>query len=268
MLFEVTDIEKARGFVSSAKVSEAQRKSGAVGNLLRFLTPAHEHLLFLLPGPARVPRDNRAPVENYTARFAASHTFLLVGDGRPGRYHRAMPRLHSTLLWAADGLRLMRVSCDGRDGPPREECIEGDRVRFVFRDRWTKAVVSPAKALFLRAGLRDSPSPWKGRREPVHPREPGAPPRRRERHRARPHRFRVRAGPGHAPKADYRRAHGPPTPRRGTVPFANPARAKECSGCLECHRRLYTFRAQRIRQDREVPLGARLRSDRSWGGCS
>ena len=69
-----------------------------------------------------------------------------------------MARLHSTLLLATDGLRLMRVSCDGRDGPPPEECIEGDRVvlalrgRFVFGDRWTTTVASPAKALFLRSG--------------------------------------------------------------------------------------------------------------------
>jgi AraC family transcriptional regulator len=70
-----------------------------------------------------------------------------------------MPHFHRTVLLASNNLRLARVSCDGDDGPhPVEEHADDHNVvlalrgRFTFRDRLTRAVVSPSRGLVLTAG--------------------------------------------------------------------------------------------------------------------
>ena len=70
-----------------------------------------------------------------------------------------MPHFHRTVLLVSDGLQLTRVSCDGDDGPrPVEEHTDGNNVvlalrgRFTFRDRQTRAVISPSRGLVLTAG--------------------------------------------------------------------------------------------------------------------
>jgi len=68
-----------------------------------------------------------------------------------------MPRMHASVLFQAPDLQLARVTCDGHDGPrPREEGVDSERLvlalhgRFQFRDRRTRAVVSPGVGLRLR----------------------------------------------------------------------------------------------------------------------
>jgi AraC-like DNA-binding protein len=70
-----------------------------------------------------------------------------------------MPRLASTPLFAADGLNLRRVSCDGVDETgAAEERSDGARMilvlhgRFAFQDSRARAIASPSTALFLEDG--------------------------------------------------------------------------------------------------------------------
>lgn len=70
-----------------------------------------------------------------------------------------MPRLAATSLFAADGLQIRRVACDGVDAPrPSDEGADGARIifvlrgRFLFRDAAGRGVASPAAGLFLRDG--------------------------------------------------------------------------------------------------------------------
>ncbi len=83
--------------------------------------------------------------------------FLLIQRGCA--YTLDVPRFDDIPLYAGAALSLRRVSCDGDDGPrPHEESVDEDYVifalwgRFVFRDRAADVVISPCRALVLRAG--------------------------------------------------------------------------------------------------------------------
>jgi AraC-like DNA-binding protein len=67
-----------------------------------------------------------------------------------------MPRHTSRTLLDRDGLKVVRVTCDGHDGPRlTEEVVAGDRLvvvlwgRFGYRDRVARVIASPARAVFL-----------------------------------------------------------------------------------------------------------------------
>jgi AraC family transcriptional regulator len=82
---------------------------------------------------------------------------LLIGPGDP--YTWAVPRFKVTAFYSTEDLWLRRVSCNGDDGSgPREEYADEDNIifvlrgRFVLRDRRARVVVSPCRALALRAG--------------------------------------------------------------------------------------------------------------------
>jgi AraC-like DNA-binding protein len=70
-----------------------------------------------------------------------------------------MPRLRSRPLFAADGLLVRRVACDGVDEHgAADERSDDERVifvlhgRFAFEDSRTRAIASPAAGLFLADG--------------------------------------------------------------------------------------------------------------------
>lgn len=92
------------------------------------------------------------------ARVRCLHVLALFA-GFPRRYTLHVPHFHRTTLFASGDLRLARVSCDGDDGLRAiEEHVDNHnlvlplRGRFTFRDRWRKAVISPARGLVLAAG--------------------------------------------------------------------------------------------------------------------
>jgi AraC-like DNA-binding protein len=70
-----------------------------------------------------------------------------------------VPHLEATVLLRADRLTLRRVVCDGADHPRQvDEGLDDERVilvlhgRFAYRDRATKTIASPYRALFLQGG--------------------------------------------------------------------------------------------------------------------
>lgn len=70
-----------------------------------------------------------------------------------------MPSLTARPLFAADGLLVREVTCDGVDGPrPADEGVEDARVilvergRFTFEDAAARGVASPLAGLFLPDG--------------------------------------------------------------------------------------------------------------------
>lgn len=69
-----------------------------------------------------------------------------------------MPSLHASPLLREADLQLLRVTCDGHDGPRiKEEVSDSESLvlalhgRFQFRDAKTRAVVGPGTGLLLRA---------------------------------------------------------------------------------------------------------------------
>jgi len=70
-----------------------------------------------------------------------------------------MPDFQEAVRFSALDLRVVRVVCDGHDGPTQaEECTDEDILvlalqgRFMFRNRSTNAVIGPSRGVCLRAG--------------------------------------------------------------------------------------------------------------------